>query len=153
MVKRSDIIAAARRRKDTPWVHQGRLDLVGLDCIGLVTVVALELDLLGPETATIAEGIWANYARVPDGSLADGLARFMVPVADPRPGDVIAFKLRILPQHVGILTERPNGLGLIHAVAPEPGPGNTGRVLETSYDGRWRARRTGAYTWPVALED
>lgn len=152
MITRDKIVAAARRRIGTPWVHQGRLDGLGLDCIGFVSAVAAELRLLGPETDAILGRNWADYGRYPDGRMMTVLQRHLVPVATPLPGDVLAFRLRALPQHVGILTDGRGGRGLIHALTPDGGHPNSGGVREVSFARPWTDRLVGAFTWPVLVE-
>lgn len=149
MISRDDIVAAARRRIGTPWVHQGRLDGLGLDCIGFVSAIAAECQLLGPDTDEILGRTWTDYGRWPDGRLLALLRQYLIPVDSPSMGDVIAFRLRSLPQHVGILTDRRSGRGLIHALSPDPGHPGSGGVREVTFARPWTDRAVGAFTWPV----
>lgn len=42
---REQIVASARSIIGTPYVHQGRVKGVGVDCVGTILIVAKELNL------------------------------------------------------------------------------------------------------------
>jgi cell wall-associated NlpC family hydrolase len=94
---------------DVPWRHQGRSRL-GVDCVGLVTLVAKDLKLFEYDDIT--------YSRYPDGKTF--LQNFrnsplkQISVIDATTGDVVIFKDNIYPCHCGILAEDGH---LIHAYA------------------------------------
>ncbi len=116
----ADVVAAARACVGTPWVHQGRLPGVALDCAGLVICVARELGLVEP-------GFDVNgYTRAPDGTMPDWCARYLQPVADPELGGVLMCAIAQDPQHLGIVGDYLHGgLSFIHASS------SAGRVVET----------------------
>jgi cell wall-associated NlpC family hydrolase len=133
------VVACARRFLGTPFVHQGRLGGVGLDCIGLLQAVA--------QGCGIAHEDFAEYSRRPDGEdLERRIAKHCrrVQLAEARPGDILVFwikeKLRGRvrpPHHVGIRTD----VGIIHT------HGLTGvrRVVEHSLDTFWTERILSAW--------
>ena len=59
-VSREDIIAAARRWIDTPYLHQSSLIHVGCDCLGLVRGVWREVVGEEPERAPPYTADWAE---------------------------------------------------------------------------------------------
>ena len=103
-----DIIQAARDLIGTPFVHQGRIPHVALDCAGLVVAVA---------QAVGAEYIdQTGYSRSPSGGLLEaaledqpGITR--VPPTERAPGDVLLMRFAGDPQHLAILA----GETLVHS--------------------------------------
>jgi cell wall-associated NlpC family hydrolase len=122
-----DIIAAARRWIGVKWKHQGRTRS-GIDCLGLVVLVAQELDIANVDQKT--------YSPRPDGSSL--VRRFNeemdeVSLTVMRPGDVILFADSAYPCHVAFVSEKHGQLHIIHAHATRR------QVLEERY----------AFEWPV----
>lgn len=115
-----DVVAAARAELDTPWMHQGRLPGLALDCAGLVIVTARRLGL-------VAEAWDINgYARTPDGSMAGVCAEHMQPIGELELGAVLLLAVHEDPQHLAIVGDyRHGGWSLIHAAS------RAGRVIET----------------------
>jgi cell wall-associated NlpC family hydrolase len=130
-VTRQDIVAAARGYLGVRWHHQGR-SKAGVDCLGLVVVVAHELGLSTADST--------DYGRLPDGMrLRNELARHLEFVRGPgEPGDVLLFRFERRPMHVGIVSD----IGLIHAFA------NLRKVVEHRLDDAWRARVVSAFRFP-----
>ena len=125
----------ARECIGTPFLHQGRRQGLGVDCVGLLLVVADRLGLTGVD--------FPNYYRTPDGTLEEKLSASLWRCVREcihchMPGDVLCFKIRNQPQHVAIRTNR----GIIHAL------GDSRKVNETSYDQRWRKRLVSVWEWP-----
>jgi NlpC/P60 family putative phage cell wall peptidase len=128
---REQILTEARSWVGTPWHHQGRLKHVGVDCVGLIVGVASALGLRF-EDAT-------DYQRFPDGvTLAKELARQLISVTEPLPGDVMLFRVSRLPQHVAFCSP----LGVIHAHQ------GAKTVVETALSQAWRSRLIGVYSFP-----
>ena len=144
MTTRAEIVAAARAQLATPWVHQGRLPGVALDCLGLVIVVARQLGFVAPDFDE------NGYGRAPDGvRLPEGLARHLIqiPRAQMAPGDVVAMAFDKHPQHVGIVVPyRHGGLAMIHAAS------RSGKVEEIRLMFGSHMRFTGAYSFPGGTE-
>ena len=127
------IVAAARGWLGTPWRHQGRTR-GGMDCLGLVVVVARELGL--------SERDGTGYSRRATGrALLDPFREEMdeIPLDAVRPGDVVVFADRCYPCHVGILSERHGALGVIHAHASRR------QVIEDAWSGEWQAKARFAF--------
>ena len=124
------MIASARACLGTPFAHQGRLPMVGLDCIGLV-VVALT-------AAGCAVKDETSYAPRPDGiSLIRAIEEHGgVCVSDIQAGDILVFRYDQQPQHVALAL---SGTRLIHSFAP------AGKVVETDIGAYWRRRLVAIY--------
>ncbi|MGI3212570.1 C40 family peptidase [Roseovarius tibetensis] len=119
------IVAEARTWLGTPWRHQGRARS-GLDCVGLVVVVARALRLSDYDHT--AYGRRAQGQNFVDHFRAhmDGVA-----ITDSRPGDVLVFADQAYPCHCGFLTERLGRPHLLHAHATRR------QVIEEPYAGEW----------------
>lgn len=146
---RIEIVREARKFLGVPFVHQGR-SKSGLDCVGLVIVVARNLELC--EYTEVA------YNRRPDGRLISVLRENLKRVVKGEllPGQVVAMRLPKYPCHVGIVTESPgvecldksgrivmgSQWRVIHALS-----GN-GRVVEHTLDARWQGKIIESYEFP-----
>lgn len=123
-VTRFDVVAEARQWLDVPYVHQGR-SRAGVDCAGLVIVVARALGLVAPDFDV------NGYARTPDGSsLLETCDELMtrIPLWELRPGNVLVLRFAQEPQHLGIVGDYLyGGLSLIQALGSSDGKG---RVIE-----------------------
>ncbi len=121
-VDRADIVAEARMHIGTPWRHQGRLPGHGLDCAGLLIVVARALGIV-PADFDIN-----GYSRWPDGTLLRWCEEHMQRVPEIEFGAVLALATREHPQHLGIVGDYVHGgWSLIHACNAAHPP----RVIET----------------------
>lgn len=126
---RADLaIAEARSFLGCKWRHRGR-SRFGIDCIGLL-VAAMEA---GGHPMRDRR----DYGREPwkDGLEKEMRDHFGEPVSDPQPGDVVLMRWDDSkePSHVGILSDGPNGLRLIHAYSMIC-------VTEHDLDAQWWAR-------------
>lgn len=127
---REEIIACARGYLGVPWRHQGRCS-AGLDCAGLVRMVAHDLGLSSADAR--------GYGPEPQGALLRRLLELYAQrVPAWRAGDILLMRFARLPQHLAIATD----LGIIHCHR------QVGRVVEHALDGRWRARVVDAYAFP-----
>lgn len=132
MVTRKKIVAEARSYLGTPFHHQGRVKGVGVDCAGLVGMVAVALGLLG------VDDIPKDYAKQPNAhAMTKVLDEKMIriPIFEATIGDVYHFAFDREPQHVGIITD----IGIIHAYA------QARKCVEHSLDFTWQSRIRGAY--------
>lgn len=135
---RDQVVATAREYIDVPYLHQGRSTL-GMDCLGLIVVVAKQVGALplGYEAP-------ADY---PENPSSERLLRELsavclpVPYKGPRPGDVLVLRLRRTPQHLAFFS----GSGLIHT-HPQL------RVVKESPWQDWRGRVTSVHQFPAVLE-
>lgn len=132
---RQEIIDAARQLLGTPWQHQGRVPGIGIDCAGVIIHIlklnGIDYDVQG-------------YGRQPDGNMtkhADACLR-RIRKEDVQPGDVLVFRVKRLPQHIAILTDK----GILHA--NERGGGGLSKVVETGLSNAWRAHIVAAYAFP-----
>lgn len=139
------LVAEARRWIDTPFVHQGRLMGVGVDCVGLVVGVAQSLGLAPGYVDR------RDYPRQPtDRYMGDQLNTHLVPVPiDARQaGDVLWFAWARDPQHLGMLTERNT---VVHAYGMDTGRRSRGGVVETTLSGSHLAAIRRVYRFPELL--
>ena len=123
MATRADILRVARSWLGVPFAHQGRTRR-GVDCVGLVVMVARELG--------ISDYDFTRYERRPDGSFLTHFranATERARVADARPGDLMVLADSLYPCHVAIRAEQRGEPTLIHALAAPP----YRRVCETLY--------------------
>lgn len=138
-----DIIQAARSFRGVRFHHQGRTREAGLDCLGLLVVVATACGLeIEGKTADAHDR--TDYGHNPDTTLLrQMLERYLVrvDVEVMQPADVGLFLIEGRPQHLGIITDYPvdGELGLIHAYAPHR------KVIEHRLDEQWRTRLCGVY--------
>ncbi len=112
MADGADIITAARDWIGVPWRHQGRCRQGGVDCVGLIVVVARRLDF---ELEDVQ-----GYQRQSDGlKLMKALhVRFhKIPVNHCKKGDIGVFKESSFPIHVGVLNPEKSNRTVIHAHA------------------------------------
>ena len=124
------IIIAARDCIGTPFVPQGRLPGVGLDCAGLI------LHALQAGGITIDDV--ASYTIPPDPTLLiDALAQGGFMQQDQiMPGAVLLFRFQGRAQHLALAISDNT---MIHAFAPAR------HVVETDIGSAWRQRLLGSY--------
>jgi len=128
---------AALRYVGTPFLHRGRT-VRGMDCVGLLILSIRDIGHEGYEEVP--------YGTEPrNGMLELTLAQYLHgPMGrDPKVDDIVLMELRpgMPPSHVGIITEHPNGLGIVHAY------GEVTRVVHQRLDRRKRARIKGVFEW------
>lgn len=125
-----DIISAARACLDTPFVHQGRIPGVALDCAGLVVAVA---EAVGADYVD-----HPGYGRNPANGLLESVLDaqpFLDRVFDRQPGDVLLMRFAGEPQHLAIFT----GENIIHSYE------SVGKVCEHRLADVWAARIVRTY--------
>lgn len=132
---------AARKYVGVPFMHQGRDTEIGVDCIGLARVVAVECGL-----HWLASHDLTNYAKNPNGGELERRmqAAFGRPVKELAPGRLVTIDFYGQTRHVGIVGDDNGRLTLIHAYGRPP------RVIEHGIDAKWRRRITGIYRIGVA---
>lgn len=137
-----EVVACARSWLGTRFHHQGRVKKTpghrgGCDCLGLLIGVAQELQLLGRDQRKLAAHDALHYGRFPDGSALLAGLRGALRETDSesmQPGDVLLMRVENAPRHLAIVSDYPDGLGMIHAYAP------LGSVVEHRLDARWLRR-------------
>ncbi len=130
---REAIVAAARFYRGVTFRHQGRTPH-GLDCVGLLVMVARDLEI--PHTDI------TGYARTPDGLTLQAALRANLikkSIKDLQAGDVLCFALPHYPCHVGIYTEKGT---IVHALS------RVGMVTENTLDKSWKERIRECYEYP-----
>lgn len=135
------IIREARALLGVKFHHQGRSREAGVDCLGMLVLVAQACGLSFEGQAVTAHDR-TDYGHHPDTAfLAASLRRFLQPVQDMRPGDVGLFLIDKRPQHLGVITDYPvaGEFGLIHAYAP------LRKVVEHRLDEQWKERLAGLF--------
>lgn len=135
------IIETARSYLGTPYHHCGRKKGLGVDCIGLVSGVAVELGLTFHDLKA--------YPRMPDGkTLINEFNKCLLPVpaSDLQPGDIMVFWFRRphLPTHAGI---KSFGDGMIHTYT------SLEKVVEHDMGDTWKKRLYCVYRYPGLGED
>lgn len=128
------VVAEARSWKNTPFLHQGRLKGLGVDCAGFIALVAQNVGLT-------QVNIPHDYKPQEDGTaMMQMLSEHLdfILTQDVRPGDVLALcdeALRFpdIPRHLAFVTEiRDTTMFIIHA--SERG------VKEHRTNGHWLSR-------------
>jgi NlpC/P60 family putative phage cell wall peptidase len=145
MVTKKQIVDTARTYVGTPYLHQGRLKGMAMDCVGLPLMVAQELGLKDTLGVPFLGSDNANYSSQPlDQAVQDEAIRRMVrkPVEALTDGDVITLRVPTIPCHVAIVSTVNGTLGMIHAYAP------SGKVVEHIMDAKWKKRISAAFTFP-----
>ena len=135
MITGGDVVEIARECLDTPFLHQGRIKGLGLDCAGLVVYPA--------HTIGLSDFDATNYPRSPDGITLERILNQQmrrVPFAIISPGDVLLFAFLKDAQHLAIVTQL-NPIYIIHAHEPN------GRVIEHRLDSYWRGYIRGSYRY------
>lgn len=146
MVTRAQIVAEARSWVGVPFRHMGR-DRGGVDCIGLVVVVARALGI--PVRDWEGQG---NYTRRGQGfemvrHIIDTGSGELVPLKEARDGDVVLFAEAGIPCHAGIVFTRDGRRFVIQAY----GQVSYRRVVETPYS-VWETKARYAFRFP-GVED
>lgn len=139
------VVDVARGFLGTPFVHQGRLGGVGLDCVGLLQVVAQGCGIVHqdfttyprrPRDGELERRISAHCTRV-DNRGGPYLIPYQV-FGDP--GDFLLFWMNPATKeahHVGIRTD----VGMLHT----HGLQGVKRVVEHGWDDFWRERFLSAW--------
>lgn len=144
MTLQNNIVAQARTWLGTPFHHQARLKRVGCDCLGLIIGVVDELGLKDKHGQPLAGYDEITYSKEPDGVyLTQKIAALLDEVStdQAQAGDLALFVMGDNPQHLAILTDYENALGMIHCYA------QARRVVEHRLDDDWKKRLTKVFRW------
>lgn len=130
-------MAEARKWLGTPYHHQARVIGHGVDCCGVVEMVARALGIPTPLNLT--------YSRVPDEkellATMDDYA-VQIPLSSARSGDIVLIPFVHKIRHMAILTD----IGMLHSYEP------MGMVVEHSIDERWKRLFRRAYQYPGVID-
>jgi NlpC/P60 family putative phage cell wall peptidase len=141
------IVATARSWIGTRFHHQGRLKKTGshkggVDCLGLLVGIADELDLRRTDGTRLASTDETDYAHQPDSKrLKSKLAELLmpIPVGGISAGDILLLRIDDNPQHLAVVSDMADDLGIIHAYA------SARAVVEHQLDSWWKARIEAAF--------
>ena len=143
VLRRREIVAAARAWIGTPYKHQGR-GRKGLDCVGLLVEVAN--DMGHPVVAPTA------YSSMPQGwQLTEPCdEQLWRPVRQNKliPGDLAVFTgwSPNEPQHFAFIGDHPHGVTLIHSFS------KFDKVVEQPWNRLWAQKFHGLYNLPGTEE-
>lgn len=150
MSTRQEIQSKAREFLDTPFADQGREKRNGIDCVGLVLLVAEELGISSKDTTALLGSQYKHYrsTRIDGYVLAECKKRLVEkPIAKLQAGDVAVFRLPDVPCHAAVIAERSGVLYMIHAYN-----GGPKRVVENILDVKWRKRICGVFSFPGTVD-
>lgn len=141
------IVACARSWAGTRFHHQGRLKKTathggGVDCLGLLVGVARELALKDRQGRLLFQHDEPDYSHYPDTEkLRRKLAALLteIPQAEMQLGDILLLDTAGSPQHLAIVTDYADGIGIIHAYA------QARKVVEHALDEYWQGKIVQVY--------
>jgi len=137
MTKEEQIVRVARSYIGTPYRHMGRLNGIGIDCLGLLVCVCKDLNIPYQDRAQYER--YGNF-----GSLLAALQEQCSIASEPAPGRIGFFQFSTTSGHTGIFAENENGNGLtmIHAYQ------NAGKVTEHILIDWWRDKLIAVLEFP-----
>lgn len=120
-MKRNEIAEQARQYIGCNWVHQGRVPEIGIDCLGVLVLIAHHFGYAADkdvhdykrnpvmtedeQSTVLIEGLRDNFKEIP--------------VKEAGEGDVMTFTMPGdggLPRHVGIVVRGRRELHLVHSL-------------------------------------
>jgi len=173
-ITKQDIVDMAREYKGVPYRHQGRSIVTGVDCAGLLALIAGRIGLEYPDnfsknkklkkfkkTKELHETIKPKsskhgrsiknlrYTRNPEKFELQATLDFVLePInnATIQPGDILLLKIDVVPQHVAIVGNYEHGgLSMIHSYS------RVKKVVEHRFAKIWAARVVAAYQIPGVM--
>lgn len=140
MIDRAAVVAEARGWIGTRFHRQASVRGVGCDCIGLVVGVARAFGFVGADVFATPE--FRGYGSVPDpAKLIEAADRYLDPVEQAQPGDVLVFRIEDEPAHFGLLATPTT---MVHSYA------RARRVVEVTLAPFWSARLLRRYAFREA---
>lgn len=134
--QRSAFLAAARGFMRARWRHQGRLPSI-MDCLGLVVLSFAAIGIVTQDRKGYGR---TPYNRQLRATLTQHFGQSHGP-SELQPADIVTLKWTGEENHLAIITDHPEGLGMIHCWAMAPGaPDGGGRVVEHRMSPDWLAR-------------
>jgi hypothetical protein len=136
-VTRADVIAAGREWIGTPFVHQGRVKGVGVDCVGLAIGIAEDLGILTHDEAL---ALPRDYRPLPDHlHMRDLLNKHMEAVWPPSAAEWVWLSVGVrMPTHLAMLTDNER---MIHACSIQ------GSVVERRFKKSMHRVAKGAFRY------
>lgn len=131
MVTGIDIVNAARQYLGSTWQHQARVrgnpkSESIIDCLGLVALTC--------EDCGIKVSDRTDYSRQPHPDFIRTVESCCTRTEELVPGVILTFRIRKLPQHIAIATDK----GIIHSLVDDV-------AKELAFDDWWRERCTGMW--------
>jgi NlpC/P60 family putative phage cell wall peptidase len=146
MIKRSEIVAAARQWINTPYHHQAAVRGVGCDCIGLL--VGVWTDLIGqlPVAPPVYSPQWHLHQKESQllKVLKESYGFVEINATTPPAGSVLCFGLEKGPAHHAAISTG-NGT-FIHSFA------TARKVVEVTLDPSWRKRLHAVMDYPEVMD-
>ncbi len=138
------VVALARDWLGTPYHHRAASKGAGADCLGLIRGIWRARHGAEPELLLAYSPRWAETGPVE--TLWQGLARHLVPAAQPADGQVLLFRLQsqALAKHLGVQCD--NGRAFIHA-CPRAG------VTLAPLSRPWARRIVARFNFPPLQEE
>lgn len=140
MIRRDEIVAAARGWRGTPYCHQASCKGAGADCLGLVRGVWREVMGAEPERAPAYSPGWAESGS--GDALLEAARRHLteIPCTSFLAGDVLLFRWRrhLPAKHAGIAISADS---MIHAQ-------EGAAVAEVALSAWWRRHLAFAFRFP-----
>jgi cell wall-associated NlpC family hydrolase len=144
MITRREVVDFARSFIGTPYRHQGRSKVFGVDCAGILVLLANKLNIYWESKYSL------RYARNPEFFILQSeMDKYLEEITwkDIRMGDVLLFKITKHPQHVGIVSDyAKNRLGIVHTYE------SVGKVVEHRLNEMWMGLLIKAYKIPGVIE-
>lgn len=141
MITPEQIIQAARSHIGTPYQHQAHCPGVALDCIGLILAICDEFSLLPNDFAL------PTYGEDPLGQrIVEVVSGYCTETNPPQLGNLMIFKIKKEPQHLGILASQDGAETLIHSYT------GLDKVGEHDYTQQWRDRLVASFRLPSVSE-
>lgn len=128
-----DILVAARSCLGAPFRHQGRDPATGIDCAGLIVVVARSLGV--PVADVSGYGVTPMCGQLEAALDAQSHLSRLPERLLMRPGDVLLIRFAGEPQHLAVLGDGT----LIHCYE------TSGKCVEHDFPESWRRRVVAAY--------
>lgn len=139
-----EVVAAARTWVGTRYSHQQRVKQVGVDCVGLILGVGIELGLMGDDTDELFAR-FKGYSRVPNPRrMQEGMELFLDPTIRTKhtPGAIGWLQWRDdLPMHLAIMATFEGRPTMIHSYS------FAGKCVEHTFDELWESRLNSIWTY------
>lgn len=140
------IINKAREYLGIPFLHQGRNQKTGVDCIGFVMCVLAELNIK-INGKDVFEHDEFGYERIPTSfrlkEKFDEVLTQTDEISADNVGNIFLMNFGKFPQHTGFIAEKNSVPTIIHCYQ------QVGKVVEHRLNDVWRKRLVGVYTYPL----
>lgn len=125
------IVETTREYIGVPYVHAGRSKVNGIDCVGLLACVAVDLGLNPKDTTAYGQNDVFDLMIEHIEELA-----YEIPRDQVQKGDIATFRHRRMWNHCGIVDIKDGNMTLIHCYMSA----NIGKTTEQPWDELWEKR-------------